>query len=102
MRSVATENDATTTSIRGFPDIGDYAAIGDCRTLALVSRAGAIDWLCLPNYSSPSVFGAILDRVHGGTFTIQPTENFESTRRYIGDAPVLETEFRTARGVLQV
>src|SRR3954466_14758316 len=84
------------------PAIGDYGLIGDCRTAALVSRDGSIDWLCLPHFSGPSVFAAILDREHGGSFVIRPSSSFRARRRYVGASAVLETTFDTPAGSLRV
>lgn len=71
--------------------------IGDCRTAALVSRDGSIDWLCWPRFDSPSMFGTILDE-NAGHWSLAPAAPFSSTRWYIDGTNVLQTRFQTSSG----
>jgi len=82
--------------------IADYAIIGDCRSAALISRGGSVDWLCWPRFDSPSVFAALLDTTRGGFFSVAPVDDAEISRRYVEGTNVLETTFRTPTGVLRL
>ena len=81
--------------------IGEYGMLSDCHSAALVSREGSVDWLCLPRFDAPSVFGRILDP-RAGHWSLHPAEEFEVRRRYTERSLVLETEFTTAHGAATV
>jgi GH15 family glucan-1,4-alpha-glucosidase len=81
----------------GFLPIADYAMLSDSSSAALVSRDGSIDWLCLPRFDSPSLFGRILDP-DAGHWQIAPTGEYEVERRYLPCTLVLETVFTTSTG----
>ncbi|MGZ6141889.1 MAG: glycoside hydrolase family 15 protein [Myxococcales bacterium] len=82
--------------------IHDYAIVGDCRSAALVSRGGSLDWLCWPHFDSPSIFAAILDEERGGRFRIAPRGSFRSERAYAGESNVLVTRFFAPGGELEL
>jgi alpha,alpha-trehalase len=77
--------------------IGDYALLSDCRSAALVSRDGSVDWLCFPRFDGPSVFCRLVDPA-GGHFTIRPASDFQASRAYANQTMALETTFVTAAG----
>jgi len=77
--------------------IGEYALISDCRSAALVSREGSVDWLCFPRFDGPSVLCRLLDPA-AGHFSIRPAGQFQVSRRYVDQTLVLETTFTTAGG----
>ncbi len=83
--------------------IEDYALLGDCHTAALVSRAGSIDWLCLPRYDSPSMFASLLGTSDHGQWFLGPTgTGVTTTRSYDGDSFVLVTRHEVDSGVVEV
>jgi GH15 family glucan-1,4-alpha-glucosidase len=92
---------AASSEERGAQPIADYGLLADCNSAALVARDGSIDWLCLPRYDSPSVFGRILDPA-AGHWSITPTSAFTSERRYLPGTLVIETTFTTDTGVARI
>lgn len=83
-------------------NIEDYALIGDSRTAALVSKSGSIDWLCLPQFDSPSCLNRLLDQWRGGYFAITPLRRFAVRRFYQDSTAVLVTEFQTDDGIARL
>ena len=85
-----------------FPPIADYGFLSDCHTGALVASDGSIEWMCLPHFGSPSVFGALLDR-GAGSWRVGPYGVYvPAGRRYIPGTNVIETTWMTAQGWLRV
>ncbi len=71
----------------------DYGIVGNCRSAALISDKGSIDWCCLPAFNSSSVFAALLDKNQGGTFKINVAETYKTTQKYIRNTNLLSTTF---------
>jgi GH15 family glucan-1,4-alpha-glucosidase len=85
-----------------FPPIADYAFLSNCHTGALVAPDGAIDWLCIPSFDSPSVFGSLLDR-EAGFFRLGPFGISHPTAvAYVPGTNVLETTWKTPSGWIVV
>lgn len=83
--------------------IEDYALLSNCRTAALVSREGSIDWLCLPRLDSASTFGALLGDESHGRWSLRPTDaDATVTRSYDRDTFVLVTRWQSADAVAEV
>jgi GH15 family glucan-1,4-alpha-glucosidase len=81
-----------------FPPIAEYAFLSDCHTGALVAPDGSIDWLCVPAFDSPSVFGTLLDR-QAGYFRFGPFGiNVPAARRYESGTNTLVTTWHVPGG----
>ena len=83
--------------------IEDYGFIGDSETAALIARDGSIDWLCWPRFDHDACFAALLGDAEHGRWRLAPADTVTRTaRRYREDTLVLDTEFETATGAVQV
>lgn len=83
--------------------IADYGIIGDLHTTALIGRLGSIDWMCVPRFDSPSVFGRLLDAEKGGSMWVEVEGGFiPDSRRYIPGTNILETTLSSPHGRLCV
>ena len=61
----------------------NYGIIGNCKSAALINEDASIDWCCLPQFDSPSVFAKILDLKKGGSFWLEPKKNYSIKQSFI-------------------
>lgn len=80
----------------------DYGVIGNCRSAALISKKGSIDWFCLPDFDSPSVFAKLLDVEKGGSFSFEVSDEYEITQRYVGNTNILLTKYESPENAFVV
>src|SRR5436190_927902 len=81
-----------------FPPIADYAFLSDCEVCALVAPSGNVEWMCLPRFDGPSIFGTMLDR-DAGSFRLAPVDTaVPAGQRYLPGTMVLETTWGTRTG----
>ena len=86
-----------------FEPIENYGVIGNMRSIALVGVNGSMDFLCYPNFDSPTVFAALLDDERGGCFQIQPQLKQKRVRQlYLPDTNILLTRFLADEGVAEL
>jgi alpha,alpha-trehalase len=80
----------------------NYGIIGNCRSAALVSESGSIDWFCLPDPDSPSLFAKIVDADNGGRFGIVPVGDYASSQNYINNTNILVTSFIKGKDAFEI
>jgi GH15 family glucan-1,4-alpha-glucosidase len=80
----------------------DYGIIGNCKSAALISKTGSIDWCCLPDFDSSSVFAKILDTERGGFFAIEPVGKYTIRQKYLDKTNILMTEFSRGENAFQI
>ncbi len=86
-----------------YLSIEDYGLIGNLHTTALVSRQGSIDFLSYPRFDSPTMFGALLDKDHGGHFSIDVVDTKANHKQlYLPDTAVLLTRYLTDDGIAEL
>ena len=80
----------------------NYGIIGNCKSAALINEDSSIDWCCLPQFDSPSVFGKIIDKNIGGHFKIECDNSYTITQTYIKNTAILSTRFESDSHAFEV
>ena len=80
----------------------NYGVIGNCKSAALISDKGSIDWCCLPDFDSSSVFAKLLDDKKGGSFAVAPEDGYETTQQYLRRTNILVTTFRRGNDAFEL
>jgi alpha,alpha-trehalase len=79
-----------------------YGVVGNCRSAALISERGSIDWFCFPDFDSPSIFAKVLDEEKGGNFAFVVDDHYSVSQKYIEHTNILSTTFNSIEGGFEV
>src|SRR2546421_3124921 len=85
-----------------YPPIADYGMLGDLRSAALLSKQGSIDWMCLPRFDSPWIFGRLLDWDKGGYLELSAPGGVMDYRQYRRDSNVIQSVWSSGRARMRV
>ena len=80
----------------------NYGVVGNCKSAALISDKGSIEWLCLPDFNSSSIFAKIIDKNKGGEFSIEVESSYQISQSYIENTNILSTVFRDGDDAFEV
>jgi len=80
----------------------DYGIIGNCTSSALISKYGSLDWCCLPEFDSSSIFAKILDEQKGGSFEVLVSSDYKIEQSYVTRTNILRTTFSSKDGVFEL
>lgn len=80
----------------------NYGVVGNCRSAALISETGSIDWFCFPDFDSPSIFSKILDIEKGGEFSFEVSDKYIITQKYLDNTNILCTQFNSDEASFEV
>lgn len=80
----------------------NYGVVGNCRSAALISEKGSIEWFCFPDFDSPSIFSKILDDEKGGEFNFVVSNKYSITQKYVENTNILSTLFTSEEGSFEV
>lgn len=80
----------------------NYGVIGNCRSAALVSKEGSIDWFCFPDFDSPSIFSRLLDKEKGGHFAFTVSDDYAISQKYVDKTNILITTYEAHEGAFLV
>lgn len=96
------KHNALTYQKSGFMNNLNYGIIGNCRSAALISDKGSIDWCCLPEFDSSSVFAKILDDKIGGSFSIITSDDYTISQKYLEQTAILITKFDNETNAFEI
>jgi len=80
----------------------NYGIIGNCKSAALISDCGSIDWCCLPQFDSSSVFAKILDEKKGGSFEMLVSDDYQIKQYYLHHTNILCTRFSNGKDIFEL